>query len=287
MPLGCRADLLLLLGIATFAHAAKRGQSEAATKTTALHRSPHGGYAKQDNATWKIPKCLNKKQSPGHLTLPKEPCGRDDLDREDICSLLASHPPPLSNWSLTSSARLHSDRRGALKQNVRPGARIVEIGTLTGALARFMVRELHPVQVIVLDLMPFAIKQCNTLTQRAARQVKPPVEVQCRQGYSQALLKELPDAGFDLVYVDADHNYKGVCADLEAAKAKVKVGGLMVLNDFFFFEYSFLLPRGRYGVYGVIHAAYEFLRRYEGEWEVAYYALADLNHGDFAMRRVR
>lgn len=58
------------------------------------------------------------------------------------------------------------------------------------------------------------------------------------------------------------------------------------MNDFYFFETQFLAERGRWGVYGIIHASYEFLNRHASEWEVAYYALGTLGHGDFAMRRV-
>ena len=97
------------------------------------------------------------------------------------------------------------------------------------------------------------------------------------------------------------------------------MGGLLVLNDYFLFESSFLASRGRWGVYGVIHATNEcllrgtahgtptpctslplgalliwlhhqhvwrrFLLRYHEAWEVAYYALAPQNLGDLAIRR--
>ena len=68
--------------------------------------------------------------------------------------------------------------------------------------------------------------------------------------------------------VDGDHDYSGVCGDLEAARTKVKPGGLMVLNDYYIFESIFLggdpktkKTGGRWGTYGVIHAANEFILR--------------------------
>lgn len=83
----------------------------------------------------------------------------------------------------------------------------------------------------------------------------------------------------------SDHNYAGVCQDIEEAKTKVKVGGLLVMNDYYFFESGFLFLRGRWGIYGVIHAVNEFLRRYDN-FEIAFYALHPRNEGDLAIRRL-
>jgi|EP00966_Prymnesium_polylepis_P301445 hypothetical protein len=66
---------------------------------------------------------------------------------------------------------------------------------------------------------------------------------------------------------------------------RVKVGGLLVMNDYYFFESAFLFIRGRWGVYGVIHAVNEFLIRH-ANFEVAYYALHPKNEGDIALRRL-
>jgi len=51
--------------------------------------------------------------------------------------------------------------------------------------------------------------------------------------------------------VDADHDYAGVCSDLEAARTKVKPGGFMALNDYYRFEWQFLGDRGRWGSYSM------------------------------------
>ena len=78
-----------------------------------------------------------------------------------------------------------------------------------------------------------------------------------------------------------------MCRDLEAARSKVKRGGLMVLNDYYMFEHQFLArpleKRLRYGVYGVIHAANEFALRYS--WPVVYMTLHYQNQPDVALRR--
>lgn len=87
------------------------------------------------------------------------------------------------------------------------------------------------------------------------------------------------------VLSSSDHTYSSVCRDLHNAREKVKVGGLIVMNDYYFFESAFLFTRGRWGVYGVIHAVNEFLIRHTN-FEVAYYAFHPKNEGDIGLRRV-
>jgi hypothetical protein len=43
---------------------------------------------------------------------------------------------------------------------------------------------------------------------------------------------ELPDGSLDWVYIDGDHTYEGVRADIEAFRRKVKPGGLMLADDY-------------------------------------------------------
>ncbi len=45
-------------------------------------------------------------------------------------------------------------------------------------------------------------------------------------------LQSLPDASLDWVYVDADHSYEAVCADLTASFPKVRPGGLISGDDY-------------------------------------------------------
>lgn len=63
----------------------------------------------------------------------------------------------------------------------------------------------------------------------------------------------------------------------------------MVLNDYYVFESLFLgvlqgqARSGRWGTYGVIHAANEFILRYK--WELVYLTLHQRNEPDLAIRR--
>ena len=72
--------------------------------------------------------------------------------------------------------------------------------------------------------------------------------------YSLNASKSFPDEYFDFVYLDADHTYAAVKADLEAWWRKVKKGGILAGHDYF--------KRFANGVtFGVIEAVDEFCDR--------------------------
>jgi len=194
----------------------------------------------------------------------------------------AAAPPPVPEN--TTHSRVYTDRRKALELAAKRGGDIVEVGTLTGALARFMLTRIKPRSLTVMDISSFPINQCRKRTSAVGTSVG--AKVECIIGDSAKNLAKLPDDSQDLIYIDGDHNYRGVCADLESARSKLRVGGLLVMNDYHWFETDFFMSRGRWGVYGVIHATNEFAVRYASQFEVAYYAMHGRNQGDFALRKV-
>ena len=162
---------------------------------------------------------------------------------------------------------------------------------MTGTFAKFLLRSFSPAELVVMDVDGWAIGQCRGRTSEVGRQMGPNVTVTCFLGDSKKKLQTLEDNAYDFIYIDGAHDYKGACGDAEAARTKVKVGGIMAFNDYYRFEYGFLARKGRWGHYGVPHTVNEFLIRYAGDWEVAYYTLPAENGGgdggDFALRRVR
>lgn len=62
--------------------------------------------------------------------------------------------------------------------------------------------------------------------------------------------KDVPDGSLDFVYIDADHKYENVMADLEAWTPKVKIGGIVSGDDFYKFP--------KRGDTGVMQAVSEF-----------------------------
>lgn len=69
--------------------------------------------------------------------------------------------------------------------------------------------------------------------------------------------KKLPNGSLDCVYVDADHRYDAVLADLYAWAPKVKPGGLIWGDDFLDDE------NRKDGLYGTVQAVTTFCRRGE------------------------
>ena len=167
--------------------------------------------------------------------------------------------------------------------------RLLRFGTLYGQLAKWMVHNFEPSNLTVMDVSLRALAKCRD-SGGSTRVLgkKYGTAVNCIWGSSPKFLGKLENDMYDLIYVDGDHAYKGVCADLEAARSKVRVGGLLALNDYYRFEWQFLAAKGRWGAYGVVHAANEFLVRYQTDWELAYLTFGPEGEvGDFGMRRIR
>ena len=147
------------------------------------------------------------KYAPGYKDgwMPELPCGRDDLQRDDPCSFLAPSATRIPTALLTG-ARLYADRRAALLSEVKRNGHIVEVGYASGVLSRWMMVNLHPVVQYALDLKQ-VIKGCRAKTTSLALRDNH-TTMHCVGGDSSTNLGELPDGQFDLMYIDADHNYK-------------------------------------------------------------------------------
>jgi len=73
-----------------------------------------------------------------------------------------------------------------------------------------------------------------------------------RRDYSVDAADSFADETIDFIYIDADHTYEGVMADLEAWYPKVKKGGFILGDDF-------VRHKTRTGVrYGVMEAVTRF-----------------------------
>src|SRR5690606_11229810 len=49
---------------------------------------------------------------------------------------------------------------------------------------------------------------------------------------SVAAAKHVPDGSLDFVYIDADHSYAGVRADIAAWRPKIRAGGIIAGHDY-------------------------------------------------------
>ncbi len=183
---------------------------------------------------------------------------------------LAVQPVPPSAPQIPQAqledCQLLTDRTEMLRR-LPQGGIVAEIGTLQGDFARAILDIMAPEKLLLADIT-FSICRSDVLADP---------RVERHEGLSVPFLQSCADASFDMIYVDADHGYEAVCADIVAAAPKVKPGGFLIFNDFA------RIIRPGFGVLGVHQAVCEFA--VASGWKVAYFCLQGEALYDIALRR--
>jgi hypothetical protein len=81
-------------------------------------------------------------------------------------------------------------------------------------------------------------------------------------------IESLPDAHLDVIYIDANHQYEYVLRDMIHARKKLKLGGIMLMDDFY------EGPGGHEQNEGVMSAVNTFVKRHE-------HVYLAMSHGPF------
>ena len=138
----------------------------------------------------------------------------------------------------------HFDTRDEMvRALIKPGATILEIGVFKGDFAAVL-RSLDPALLILID--PFdgptvsGDADGNNVIQSDLRQdydrlrelYRGDPKVWIWRGRSPDSLKGFSDWSVDAVYIDGDHSYAGVRADLQEAHRIVKPGGWIFGHDY-------------------------------------------------------
>lgn len=147
------------------------------------------------------------------------------------------------------------------------GGVVAEIGTYKGDFARAILDIMQPAELHLADVT-FSLCRADVLADPRVRR---------HEALSVPFLQSCADASFDMIYVDADHGYDAVCADIAAAAPKVKPGGYLAFNDF-----ARIIRRG-FGVLGVQRAVSEFA--VASGWPIVYFCLEGEGLYDIALRR--
>jgi hypothetical protein len=182
--------------------------------------------------------------------------------------VLRAPPPPAPDipQAQLDGARLVSNRQELLRRFPK-GGRVCELGTWRGDFARQILDIVEPEELHLVDVS-FAPCRADVLADPRVRR---------HEMMTTAFLHAEATPAFDWIYVDADHGYEAVVADIAAAAPRVKPGGMLVFNDFA------RIVRPGFGVFGVHQAVCEFAVR--SGWPVAFLCLNGEALYDIALRK--
>jgi hypothetical protein len=190
-------------------------------------------------------------------------------------------------------ARLYADRSDLIRSlPVRRRGKIAEIGVWRAAFSKILVTELKPRNFFAFDIFTgHKETDWNGMTgkelfdglthrkyyEREMTQFRDVITI--IDGPSTTTLKDYMDHSFDLVYVDAAHDYDSVKKDAELAQGMVADNGLLVFND-----YTLLDPNNG-APYGIVPVVNELVAK-QG-WRIVGFALDVGMYCDIALRRCK
>lgn len=142
-------------------------------------------------------------------------------------------------------------RGNAIIRRLPPNAQVVEVGVLIGVLSEYLLRQRTDITLYMVDSWRPAEQQPEqyratgdlhaTHSIKKVREHRAQAENRASHFHERAVIMpltsleaatEFPDASLDLVFLDADHSYQGVMADLQAWLPKVKPGGWIGGHDY-------------------------------------------------------
>jgi hypothetical protein len=176
--------------------------------------------------------------------------------------------PPLSAAHMPD-ARLYPNREEMLKALPR-GGRVAEVGTYRGAFAQRIAAACAPDELHLVDVDLSVLDRAPVRAAFEGRLIE-------HEGDSAAMLATFPPASFDWIYLDADHRYPAVSADLAMSHAALRPGGYLMCNDYTNWDVGSAQP------YGVARAVNEFCLRHD--YRVLGLALERAGYHDILLRK--
>ena len=114
-----------------------------------------------------------------------------------------------------------------------------EVGVFTGYYSEILFKNIPALHLYCVDIWGHGKYQ--RAEDECLERLKP-YNATIIKKYSVEAAKDVPDGSLDFVYIDAAHDYDNVKADINAWASKVRVGGIVALDDFYDF------PSGKGGV---------------------------------------
>lgn len=158
---------------------------------------------------------------------------------QDIKRFISRQLKPYWDW------RWAQDRRRLLRA-LPHGTVGAEVGVWKGSFSRQLMEQVKPTELHLVDIWSFRsdFESCiyggviakgqedmeNIYRNVVAAFAEHP-EVKIHRALSTEAAARIPDEHLDWVYIDGDHYYDGIKADLEAYYPKVKRGGIICGDD--------------------------------------------------------
>lgn len=199
--------------------------------------------------------------------------------------------PALSSEHL-QDARLYATRQDLVEAlPLVKGGRIAEVGVAFGGFSKHIVEchkpaEFHAFDTFHLHLVS-TIWGCQTqevlkgmthLDFYCAEMQATGVSCVCHVGDSAQNMATLPANHFDMIYIDAGHDYSAVKLDACLAANTVKADGILVFNDYTLYD---PFAKVNYGVVQVVNEMVVFRG-----WKVIGFALENHMFCDIAIQRL-
>ncbi|MCQ0090548.1 class I SAM-dependent methyltransferase [Roseovarius sp. M141] len=179
--------------------------------------------------------------------------------------------PELAASKLADCALLPN--RYALLDKVAKGGVMAEVGVDRGDFSLEIFNRCAPDHLHLFDIDISRLVN----PQIRAELARPDARITTHVGDSSAHLGQMPDAHFDMIYIDGDHAYEGVMKDIKAAVPKLKPAGVLIFNDYTVWSASSMYHCG------VARAVHEFCQ--SNPWKFRYMALQTMLYNDVMLVR--
>jgi SAM-dependent methyltransferase len=195
------------------------------------------------------------------------------------------------------NARLFANRL-SMVEAFRPllqGKRIAELGVAFGNFSEFLIKTLEPEQFFAFDT--FGLHHVPILWRKQSKEVfgdmthreyyakrfsKSSAPVVIEEGDASTNLLKYPDKHFDMIYVDAAHDYRSVKRDAEISKQKLKDDGILIFNDYIMFDHYGVTDPNADVWYGIVQVVNQLV--VYDDFEVIGFALSKNMFCDIALR---
>lgn len=164
--------------------------------------------------------------------------------------------------------------RRAMLQKMPKGGVCVEVGVWRGEFTATLLEVLQPARLTLIDPWKNFAERTDAfdgqtedqkfegIYQDILHRFAPRIEsgqIEVNRALSDAAFKTMQADSLDFAYLDGDHSYDGIRADLEAVLPLMKVGGVIMMDDYH--------RRGWWGD-AVIRAAHDFLGAHSANLQI-------------------